>query len=69
MYYHYSEIGRSANTAHVLEAILEKHHQEDMPLECTSLVFGDSVAEADIVEQMKPINQRIDEINGKLAII
>lgn len=69
MYYHYSEIGRSANTAHVLEAILEKHHQEDMPLECTSLIFGDSVAEADIVEQMKPINQRINEINGKLAII
>lgn len=65
MYYHYSEIGRSANTAHVLEAILERRAEEVMPVECSSLIFGDSLAEAAIVDQMKPINQLLDDRNGK----
>ena len=60
MYYHYSEIGRSANTAHVLEALLSPSEQSDQKINCYSAIFGDAVAEAVLVQQMRPIRARIE---------
>ena len=43
LYYHYRELGRSANTAHLLESLL------DVPV----IVFGDSEKEISLAEEMK----------------
>lgn len=45
MYYHYLEIGRSANTAHLLDAIC--------PSISKPLLFGDSDSEIQLFEEMK----------------
>lgn len=45
MYYHFSEIGRSANTGHVLEAICK-------PI-CESLIFSDELAESKLVSELQ----------------
>ena len=45
MYYHYQELGRSANTAHLLEALCP-------PSAFQKVVFGDTVAEQRLVMEM-----------------
>ena len=45
MYYHYQELGRSANTAHVLSML--------MPDKCEDLIFGDIVGEKKLVDSIK----------------
>ena len=44
IYFHYQELGRSTNTAHLLPIIL--------PQLCRSIVYGDSPQEVDLVEQI-----------------
>jgi DTW domain-containing protein YfiP len=44
LYYHYQELGRSANTAHLLEAIC--------PTLCERLIFGDAMAELRFIKEM-----------------
>jgi DTW domain-containing protein YfiP len=45
MYYHYQELGRSANTAHLLEALCP-------PAAFEKIVYGDTVAEQRLVAEM-----------------
>lgn len=60
MYYHYSEIGRSANTAHFFEAILNDSAPKSANsfVSCKSVVFGDIQAEDNLVDQMRPVECR-----------
>ena len=45
MYYHYQELGRSANTAHLMEAVCPSKHFE-------RVVFGDTEAEKKLVQDI-----------------
>lgn len=45
MYYHYQELGRSANTAHLMEAVCPSNHFE-------RVVFGDTEAEKKLVQDI-----------------
>lgn len=57
IYYHFMEIGRSANTAHLLEAICESSKDDDsFPIGCKSVIFGNSIEEEILLDQLRPIN-------------
>ena len=45
MYYHYQELGRSANTAHLFEAVCPNGNYE-------RLIFGDTLGEISLVQDM-----------------
>lgn len=51
MYYHYQEIGRSANTAHLYEAICCNTNKL-MFNECEVIVFGDSAKEVNLINEI-----------------
>lgn len=46
IYYHYLEVGRSANTAHILEALLPSNN-------CANIFFGDDQREIQLMEQLR----------------
>lgn len=52
MYYHYQELGRSANTAHIFEAVCPSKNFE-------RVVFGDTEAEKKLVQDI--ITETINE--------
>lgn len=54
IYYHYKEIGRSANTMHILEALC--------PSLCYSIILGDIEKESQLIERI--IQSQIDQRNG-----
>ena len=45
MYYHYQELGRSANTAHLFEAVCPRSNYE-------TLIFGDTLGEIGLVQDI-----------------
>ena len=45
MYYHFQEIGRSANTGHLLEMLSPQSS-------CAPLVFGDEESESKLIDEM-----------------
>mmetsp|Transcript_19658 Transcript_19658/g.26932 ORF Transcript_19658/g.26932 Transcript_19658/m.26932 type:complete len:340 (+) Transcript_19658:280-1299(+) len=61
IYYHFMEIGRSANTAHLLEAICASKKEDSFPIHCNSAIFGNSKEEEILLDQMRPI----DDLHGK----
>ena len=47
MYYHYQELGRSANTAHVMQAVCPSSHFQ-------VVIYGDTTAEQQLVQVITP---------------
>lgn len=52
IYYHFQEIGRSANTAHVFEAIYSSPLPDTIKSSCEVILFGDINAESKLIDEM-----------------
>lgn len=52
IYYHYQEIGRSANTAHLYEAIYNNPLPDHVKSSSEVILFGDIEAEAKLIKEM-----------------
>ena len=65
LYYHYQEVGRSPNTAHVFEAI-SSFADQNIFSECEVIIFGDSEKESQL---LKDINNDIESNDFKTCIL